>query len=51
MEATFISVVRNVNIGVYVKNGFFKDSITLQVEPKDMPCGLRILRHVRHSLS
>ncbi len=36
----YIRSGRSVNIGVYVKNGFFKDSITLQVEPKDMPCGI-----------
>ncbi len=36
----YIKSGRDINTGVYVKNSFFKDLITVQVDSADMPCGI-----------
>ena len=36
----YIKSKKDINVGVYLKNKYFKDKIDLKVKAKDTPCGL-----------
>jgi ApbE superfamily uncharacterized protein (UPF0280 family) len=36
----FLSSMRDLKVGVYLKNSYFKNKLVLKIKAKDMPCGL-----------